>query len=186
MDCHILSAGPADSYPFERIEESRPSTTGNTDDFSWTGLSNGQVIAAQRPGYGQNMLNGPYATSYGFMSSSELRSYDCMGMATGPSVSDLQSGSEHPALQSLESAAAPYAPQFHDANGASLISGSASDPGRWYNTIYPLFTSDPTESVPGPLNAQPRVIKKVIATECVMHWFPAVSGYIHQEPQSEE
>uniref|UniRef100_A0A0W0FEP0 Uncharacterized protein n=1 Tax=Moniliophthora roreri TaxID=221103 RepID=A0A0W0FEP0_MONRR len=179
----IDSAGPTASLPFERGGESHPSPIGNMDDdFSGTGLSNGQLTAVQGSGYGHNMSSGPYATSYG--SSSGFRSHECMNMATGPSFPGLQSDPKRPALQSLESTAAPYAPQSHD---PSHITGSAlSDLERWYNAIYPLSTSDSTECVPDPLNAQPRVIKQVVATECVMHWFPAVSGYVHQGPQFEK
>ncbi|ESK95282.1 hypothetical protein Moror_3955 [Moniliophthora roreri MCA 2997] len=149
------SAGPTNSYPSNRVEESHPNVVRNVDDLSRADFSNGQLVSAPNSGYGQSVFNN-YCASYG------VGSHDYMNAATGPSFPDSNHQYlETEAYRGESPLAANAARSSHIPAGTTR---SCSDSGYRYDTTYPLSTTNDTaESVLVP-NGQPCVIKQVIAT----------------------
>ncbi|ESK83927.1 hypothetical protein Moror_7545 [Moniliophthora roreri MCA 2997] len=119
----------------------------------------GELTAASSSGYhdSRTVCDGPYAASYGFMSSSESKSHDYMNPATGPSFPYRRL--HHNSLTPQR----PSAPQFSDAYIPAGAAWPPSDSGYRYNDTYPLSVTDSVDNVPE-LDGQPRVIKQVVAT----------------------
>uniref|UniRef100_A0A0W0FKB7 Uncharacterized protein n=1 Tax=Moniliophthora roreri TaxID=221103 RepID=A0A0W0FKB7_MONRR len=174
-------AGPTNSYPPNRVEESHLNKIGNVDDFPQAGLSNGQPITAPSTKYGRDMFDSPYATSYGPMSSPEARSHYCMNLVTESSFPNLRLDPNHRSFKTATySRKSP--PATHNAIGSLHIAAgtgwSIPDLDCRCDGTYPLsITNDSTESVPALPNVRPRVIKQVVATEGVVD-----ASYVHREP----
>ncbi|KAI3603112.1 hypothetical protein WG66_014945 [Moniliophthora roreri] len=155
----IESARPASLSPFQRVGGGHPDPVENVDYFSQPDISNSQLTDASSSGYhdSRTVCDGPYAASYGFMSSSESKSHDYMNPATGPSFPYRRL--HHNSLTPQR----PSAPQFSDAYIPAGAAWPPSDSGYRYNDTYPLSVTDSVDNVPE-LDGQPRVIKQVVAT----------------------